>query len=70
MINLLLNILLVKQLMEFITMKNSFIVRQNKIGIGNGEAKLYIGQDGQETRSFFGSNGFGITCFLLKDFRK
>ena len=36
------------------------------IGGGNGEAKLYIGQDGQETRNFFGGNGFAITCFLLK----
>lgn len=51
---------------EKITIADSFVVRQNKIGGGNGEAKLYIGQDGQETRSFFGNNGFAIKCFLIK----
>ena len=51
---------------EKITIADSFVVRQNKIGGGNGEAKLYIGQDGQETRNFFGGNGFAITCFLMK----
>ena len=51
---------------EKITIADSFVVRQNKIGGGNGEAKLYIGQDVQETRSFFGNNGFAITCFLIK----
>ena len=56
---------------EKITIADSFVVRQNKIGGGNGEAKLYIGQDGDETRKFFGSNGFAITCFLVKeDLRK
>ena len=47
-------------------LKFSFVVRQNKIGGGNGEAKLYIGQDIQETRNFFGNNGFTIPCFLIK----
>lgn len=51
---------------EKITIADSFVVRQNKIGGGNGEAKLYIGQDVQETRSFFGNNGFAIPCFLIK----
>jgi putative restriction endonuclease len=51
---------------EKITIADSFVVRQNKIGGGNGEAKLYIGQDVQETRSFFGNNDFAITCFLIK----
>jgi len=51
---------------EKITIADSFVVRQNKIGGGNGEAKMYIGQDGQETRSFFGNNGFAIHCFLIK----
>jgi len=45
---------------------DSFLVRQNKIGGGNGEAKLYVGNDNQEIRSFFGSEGFAISCFLLK----
>jgi len=51
---------------EKITIADSFVVRQNKIGGGNGEAKLYIGQDVQETRNFFGNNGFAIPCFLIK----
>jgi putative restriction endonuclease len=51
---------------EKITIADSFVVRQNKIGGGNGEAKLYIGQDNLETRNFFGNNGFAIPCFLMK----
>ena len=34
-----------------ITMADSFVVRQNKIDKGNGEAKLYVGQENHETRS-------------------
>jgi hypothetical protein len=52
---------------EKITIADSFVVRQNKIGTGNGEAKLYVGNDNQEIRDFFGNNGFIIHCFLLKD---
>jgi len=51
---------------EKITIADSFVVRQNKIGGGNGEAKLYIGQDNLETRNFFGNDGFAIPCFLIK----
>ncbi len=51
---------------EKITIADSFVVRQNKIGTGNGEAKLYVGNDNQEIRSFFGNQGFAIPCFLLK----
>jgi len=51
---------------EKITIADSFVVRQNKIGAGNGEAKLYIGQNNAETRTFFGELGFTIPCFLLK----
>ena len=51
---------------EKITIADSFVVRQNKIGSGNGEAKLYIGNDNEELRKFFGSLGFGLKCFLLK----
>lgn len=51
---------------EKITIADSFVVRQNKIGSGNGEAKLYIGNDNKDTRNFFGNNGFRIKCFLLK----
>lgn len=52
---------------EKITIADSFVVRQNKIGTGNGEAKLYVGNDNEEIRKFFGNNGFIIRCFLLKD---
>jgi hypothetical protein len=51
---------------EKITIADSFVVRQNKIGGGNGEAKLYVGNDNQEIRDFFGNTGFTIPCFLLK----
>lgn len=49
-----------------ITVADSFVVRQNKIGGGNGEAKLYVGNDNKELRSFFGKKGFKCKCFLLK----
>ena len=32
---------------------------------GNGEAKLYLGQESIEFRSFFGSHPFQIDCFML-----
>jgi len=51
---------------EKITIADSFVVHQNKIGRGNGEAKLYVGQDNQEIREFFGKSAFTIKCFLLK----
>lgn len=51
---------------EKITIADSFVVRQNKIGGGNGEAKLYVGNDKNELRDFFGQKGFFINCFLLK----
>lgn len=51
---------------EKITIADSFVVNSNKIGTGNGEAKLYIGNESKELRDFFGDNGFVIKCFLLK----
>ena len=51
---------------EKVTIADSFVVRQNKIGDGNGEAKLYVGQKNIETRGFFGDEKFVIKCFLLK----
>lgn len=51
---------------EKITIADSFVVRQNKIGGGNGEAKLYIGNENKDLRDFFGNLGFEIPCFLLK----
>lgn len=51
---------------EKIAIADSFVVRANKIGLGSGEAKLYIGQENDSTRMFFGDTGFTIKCFLLK----
>jgi hypothetical protein len=52
---------------EKITIADSFVVRQNKIGGGNGEAKLYIGNESNELRTFYGQRGFNNQCFLLKE---
>lgn len=51
---------------EKITIADSFVVRSNKIGSGNGEAKLYVGNENIDTRKFFGNKGFVNKCFLLK----
>jgi putative restriction endonuclease len=51
---------------EKITIADSFVVKSNKLGDGNGEAKLYIGNDSSALRSFYGQSGFSIRCFLLK----
>lgn len=51
---------------EKMTIADSFVVRSNKIGGGNGEAKFYVGNDNAETRDFFGGANFNINCFLLK----
>lgn len=50
---------------EKITIADSFVLGKNKIGTGNGEAKLYVGQT-KHTRDFFGQEDFTIKCFLLK----
>lgn len=51
---------------EKMTIADSFVLRSNKIGEGNGEAKFYVGNESAETRSFFGEKGFELDCFLLK----
>lgn len=65
-INILDNFYNVIETKEKVTIADSFVVRQNKIGRGNGEAKLYVGQDNENVRDFFGNRGFSIQCFLLK----
>lgn len=52
--------------LEDISIADSFVLAQNKIGDGNGEAKLYIGQR-DSLESFFGEKGFSCNCFLLKE---
>ncbi|MFI5139698.1 MAG: HNH endonuclease [Sphingobacteriales bacterium] len=51
---------------EKLTVADSFVKRSNKIMTGNGEAKLYVGNDNDEVRTFFGRTGFDNKCFLLK----
>ena len=54
-----------------VTIADSFVKRSNKIMTGNGEAKLYVGNDNSDTRDFFGLKGFKDRCFLLrKDLQK
>lgn len=52
---------------ENISVSDSFVSSRNKIGKGNGEAKLYLGQDNSNLQNFFGNRGFKIKCFLLKE---
>jgi putative restriction endonuclease len=52
-----------------VTIADSFVVVQNKIGSGKGEAKLYVGSDGSdgsEVRTFFGTPPVQAHCFLLR----
>jgi putative restriction endonuclease len=51
---------------EKMTVADSFVARSNKIGTGNGEAKFYVGNDGESLRNFFGNRGFTIPCVVAK----
>lgn len=52
---------------EYITLADSFV--KNKIGSGNGEAKLYVGNECDELFAFW--EDFSHECmFLKKDFQK
>lgn len=51
---------------EKITIADSFVVVSNKLGDGHGEKKLYIGNDNDNLRRFYGAKGFVINCFFLK----
>lgn len=48
-----------------ITVADSWVVPQNKLGTGNGEAKLYFGNR-EKMERFFGGKGFKATCFVLR----
>jgi len=48
-----------------ITVADSWVTPKNKIGGGNGEAKLYVGSR-DKMESFFGEIGFTVTCFILR----
>lgn len=54
------------ELRDRIYIADSFVKPPQKIGSGNGEAKLYIGNEGESLRNFYGINGFKIKCFLKK----
>ena len=48
-----------------IAVADSWVVPKNKLGGGNGEAKLYISSRDKMER-FFGETGFTATCFILR----
>ena len=54
------------ELRDRIYIADSFVKPSQKIGSGNGEAKLYIGNESESLRNFYGNKGFKIKCFLKK----
>lgn len=48
-----------------ITVADSWVMPKNKLGYGNGEAKLYFGSR-DKMEQFFGEKGFTATCFVLR----
>lgn len=52
--------------LEYITLADSFI-KDNKIGTGHGEAKLYVGNENERLFEFFGDFNNNC-CFSKKDF--
>ena len=48
-----------------ITVADSWVMPKNKLGDGNGEAKLYVGSR-DKMEAFFGAIGFTATCFVLR----
>lgn len=48
-----------------ITVPDCLVKRNNKIGGGNGEAKLYITSK-KNMYGFFGEPGFSVRCFILR----
>ena len=49
--------------LEYITIADCFI-KENKIGSGNGEAKLYVGNENERLFEFF--ENFNVKCFFCK----
>ncbi|MBM32230.1 MAG: restriction endonuclease [Chloroflexi bacterium] len=51
-----------------VAIADSYVINQNKRSefTGHGEAKLYVGNENIENRSFFGEKGFINKCFILK----
>ncbi len=47
-----------------ISLPDSFVSIPQKLNKGNGEAKLYVGNESDEIRNFFGPRPFRIKCFF------
>lgn len=52
--------------LDRISIADSFVLPSNKIGGGNGEAKLYVGQNTKQISDFFGNRGFESECILSR----
>jgi putative restriction endonuclease len=52
---------------EKITVADSCVTNSNKLGTGNGEAKLYVGNESLGLRNFFGPKGFAVDCFFIRE---
>lgn len=50
---------------SMMTVPDCWVARSNKIGSGNGEAKLYISSK-EEMYGFYGNEKFTAKCFMLK----
>ena len=48
-----------------IAVADSWVMPKNKLGDGNGEAKLYVGSR-DKMENFFGEIGFTASCFVLR----
>lgn len=48
-----------------ITVADSWVMNKNKLGDGNGEAKLYVGSR-EKMEAFFGEKGFTVKCFVVR----
>ena len=52
---------------ERIYLADSFVSVPQKLDKGNGEAKLYVGNESENLRNFFGPKPFNIKCFFKKN---
>lgn len=52
---------------EKITVPDCIVWSTNKIWSGSWEAKIYLGQENQETLNFFGQRWFSINCVIKRE---
>lgn len=50
---------------SMMTVPDSWVARSNKLGSGNGEAKLYVASK-EDMYDFYGNERFSARCFMLK----